>query len=163
MSAGEAIAIGFAAGSACTLVITLVMLIKASRNRISVAATVLGIGRREAIQLDKEGRLYWLARHNPSHAHQGQQEPNLRGRHGFGYRSAGGDSAGQRRAAIGRVGSDSACRDEPPGAGSPPGMPESGNWLAPARPVTMEHCGPCALTRRALFAGDDDGVLQDRK
>lgn len=57
MSAGEAIVIGFAAGSACTLVITLVMLIKASRNRISVAATVLGIGRREAIQLDKEGRL----------------------------------------------------------------------------------------------------------
>ena len=57
MSAGEAIAIRFAAGSACTLVITLVMLIKASRNRISVAATVLGIGRREAIQLDKEGRL----------------------------------------------------------------------------------------------------------
>ena len=57
MSAGEAIAIGFAAGSAFTLLITLVMLIKASRRRITVAATVLGIGREEAALLDKEGRL----------------------------------------------------------------------------------------------------------
>ena len=57
MSAGEAVAIGFAAGSAFTLVITLVMLIRASRKRISVAATVLGIGREEAAELDKEGRL----------------------------------------------------------------------------------------------------------
>lgn len=57
MTLGEAIAMGFSGGSVVTLLGTLLLLRRAYRLKIEEAARVLGIGRRMASELDRQGKL----------------------------------------------------------------------------------------------------------
>ena len=57
MTAGEAVAIGFAGGAAISLLITYYLLHKTRRNKIEEAARVLGIEPKAASDLEREGQL----------------------------------------------------------------------------------------------------------
>ena len=57
MSLGEAVAIGFAAGSALTLLITIYMIREASKKKLDEVAGVLGVRRDTVAKLESEGQL----------------------------------------------------------------------------------------------------------
>ena len=57
MTPGEAIGIGFSGGSVVTLLGTLLLLRRAYRLKIEESARVLGIGRRRASKLGRQGQL----------------------------------------------------------------------------------------------------------